>query len=156
MEPKDRIETLVKTKVSSMKERVSGNMMSGRAATGAQYQVPQEELEALLVERPAAPKKTAELLIQQYGSPNEATPTLLIWHENGPWKRMEITRDEGAHDFPTPHTDYIAQTIDYFVPVEGLTQGQLAVNLGVRRDVVDDLRARVKRVDGGVVEEPRR
>lgn len=61
-------------------------------------------------------------MIEHYGVPNEATPTMLIWHNNGPWKRTVVTRDEGQHNFPTPHTDYIAQTIDYFVPVERLTE----------------------------------
>ncbi len=54
--------------------------------------------------------------------PNEATPTLLIWHDTGPWKRTIITSDETAHDFPTPHTDYISQTINYDVPVEKLPE----------------------------------
>ena len=47
MEPKDRIETLVTTKVCTTKERLSGNMMSGGVATGAQYEVPQQELKGL-------------------------------------------------------------------------------------------------------------
>lgn len=54
----------------------------------------------------------------EYGLPNEATPTLLIWHDSGPWKRTIITSDETAHDFPTPHTDYISQTLNYDIPLE--------------------------------------
>ncbi len=56
--------------------------------------------------------------IKKYGLPNEATPTLLIWHNSGPWKRTIITSDETAHDFPTPHTDYISQTLNYDIPLE--------------------------------------
>ena len=114
MEPKDRVETLVKTKVSSVHKRMSG----GDAPTGARYRVEPPEVEAILAEWPAAPKKVAQDIIGRYGPPNEATPTLLIWHNNGPWKRTVITRDEALHQFPTPHTDYITQTIDYRVPVE--------------------------------------
>ena len=122
MEPKDRIETLVKTKAGAMKERMQGNMLEGGMAAGAKYEVPREELEPLLADWPPAPKKTAELMIEQYGVPNEATPTMLIWHQNGPWKKTVVTRDEGEHNFPTPHTDYISQTIDYRVPIEKLTE----------------------------------
>ena len=75
-------------------------------------------MDAVLAEWLAAPKKVAQDIIGRYGPPNEATPTLLIWHNNGPWKRTVITRDEALHQFPTPHTDYITQTIDYRVPVE--------------------------------------
>ncbi len=67
---------------------------------------------------PEAPKKVARATLERYGPPNEATPTLLVWHGNGPWKRTEVTADERPHKFPTPHTDYIAQFIDYGVPVE--------------------------------------
>ena len=67
---------------------------------------------------PRRGRANAQDIIGRYGPPNEATPTLLIWHNNGPWKRTVITRDEALHKFPTPHTDYITQTIDDRVPVE--------------------------------------
>lgn len=114
MDPKDRVETLIKTKVSSVHKRVAGN----DTPEGARYQVEQEEVEAIIAEWPAAPKKVAQGLLDRYGMPNEATPSMLIWHNNGPWKRTVITRDEALHKFPTPHTDYITQTIDYRVPIE--------------------------------------
>jgi len=114
MDPKDRVETLIKTKVSSVHKRVAGN----DTPEGARYQVEQEEVEAIIAEWPAAPKKVAQGLLDRYGMPNEATPSMLIWHNSGPWKRTVITRDEALHKFPTPHTDYITQTIDYRVPVE--------------------------------------
>ena len=118
MEPKDRVETLVKTKASSVHKRMSG----GDAPAGARYRAEQPEVDAILAEWPAAPKKVAQDIIGRYGPPNEATPTLLIWHHNGPWKRTVITRDEALHQFPTPHTDYITQTIDDRVPVEKLVE----------------------------------
>jgi hypothetical protein len=111
---KDKLETLVKTKAGSIHKRISGE----EAAHGAQYVVEQTEVDALLESWPPAPKKVAGDLIDKYGQPNEATPTKLIWHNNGPWKRTLITSDEHLHKFPTPHTDYITQTIDYPVPVE--------------------------------------
>lgn len=83
---------------------------------GARYQV--EQAEAVIAEWPAAPKKVGQGLLDRYGMPNEATPSMLIWHNNGSWKRTVIIRDEALHKFPTPHTDYITQTIDYRVPIE--------------------------------------
>ena len=114
MDPRDCVETLVKTKASSLHKRISGN--DSPAGTG--YQVEQADVEAILADWPAAPKKVAAGLLDRYGPPNEATPSQLIWHNNGPWKRTVVTRDEALHDFPTPHTDYITQTIAYHVPVE--------------------------------------
>jgi uncharacterized protein with HEPN domain len=63
-------------------------------------------------------KKSANLTIEQYGSPNEAIPSRLIWYNNGPWKRTIVYRDEIPHDFPQPHTDIIEQVINYSVPQE--------------------------------------
>jgi len=113
MDPKDRVETLVKTKASSLQKRLGGD--DTPAAEG--LRVGQEQVGAIIADWPAAPKKVAQDILGRYGPPNEATPTLLIWHNNGPWKRTVVTRDEALHQFPTPHTDYITQTIDYRVPV---------------------------------------
>ena len=114
MDPKDRVETLVKTKASSIHKRISGN----DTPAGARYVVEQADVEAIFAGWPAAPKKVAEGLLGLYGPPNEVTPSRVIWHNNGPWKRTVVTPAEALHNFPTPHTDYITQTIAYRVPVE--------------------------------------
>ncbi|MFD1736862.1 hypothetical protein ACFSCX_09825 [Bacillus salitolerans] len=62
--------------------------------------------------------KAANLTIEQYGPPNEATQSRLIWYNNGPWKRTIVYRDEIPHDFPQPHTDVIENCINYTVPPE--------------------------------------
>ena len=117
MEPKDRIEAVAKTKLGAQREKASDGSDS---APGAGHLVSQIEVDAIVQNWPTAPKKIVGETIETYGLPNEATPTLLIWHDSGPWKRTIITSDETAHDFPTPHTDYISQTINYDVPVEKL------------------------------------
>ncbi len=118
MDPKDRLETIAKTKASARQEKAD----TRAGAPGEQFTVPLQDVEAIIESWPAAPKKVAEETIRRYGPPNEATPTLLIWHRNGQWKRTEITSDETIHNFPTPHTDYITQKIDYHVPVEKLAE----------------------------------
>jgi hypothetical protein len=52
----------------------------------------------------------------KYGAPDEVTPTMLVWHDNGPWKRTTISRDAVPHRFPGPHDDVMEQVIDYRVP----------------------------------------
>lgn len=70
----------------------------------------------------AMSKKAANLTIEQYGPPNEAIASRLIWYNNGPWKRTIVYRDEIPHDFPQPHTDVIENIINYQVPPEKLSE----------------------------------
>ena len=119
MERRDRIEAVAKTKAGAKQEEASGG---AETAPGGAYRVDQPQVDQIIESWPAAPKKIVEETISQYGLPNEGTPTMLIWHDNGPWKRTIITSDETAHDFPTPHTDFITQTINYDVPVEKLPE----------------------------------
>lgn len=63
------------------------------------------------------PKEEALKMINKYGLPDEATVNRLIWHNNGPWKRTEITRYTIPHNFPTPHQDFLEQTVHYRIPV---------------------------------------
>lgn len=114
MEPQERIETLAKSKTSRMQQKLDGE----GGPQGAELSLEPGEAEAILESWPAAPKQHAEYIIEKYGPPNEATPTMLIWHDNGQWKRTIISTDEREHNFPTPHTDYISQFIDYPVPIE--------------------------------------
>lgn len=67
---------------------------------------------------PDIPQKVARTMLDKYGPPNEATPSRLIWYNNGPWKRTIVYRDEVPHNFPKPHVDVLEQFIDYRVPVE--------------------------------------
>ncbi|WP_164667260.1 hypothetical protein [Virgibacillus doumboii] len=63
------------------------------------------------------PLEGAKTIIQKYGYPQEATNSRLIWYNNGPWKRTIVHRESIPHNFPTPHPDFLEQTIDYHVPV---------------------------------------
>lgn len=80
--------------------------------------VPIDVVEGIINDWGAAPKNVVNLTIDQYGPPNEATESRLIWYKNGPWKRTIVYRDEIPHDFPQPHTDYIENYINYTVPPE--------------------------------------
>lgn len=60
-------------------------------------------------------KKAVMAAMNSYGAPNEATATMLVWHNNGPWKRSLIYSHETEHDFPMPHKDVWEQVVDYRV-----------------------------------------
>jgi hypothetical protein len=80
---------------------------------GTQQSVHADHARDTIRDWPAAPKAVGEALLEHYGAPNEATPTKLLWYRTGPWARMELTADEIIHDFPTRHTDFLTQYVDY-------------------------------------------
>lgn len=43
---------------------------------------------------PKEAKKAAEMMIQKYGEPDEITAMRLVWHDNGPWKRTIVTKED--------------------------------------------------------------
>ncbi|MGM7701510.1 hypothetical protein ACSVDE_07255 [Pseudalkalibacillus sp. Hm43] len=57
-------------------------------------------------------------LIQKYGMPDEYTTSALLWFHRGPWNNIMLFRESVPHDFPTPHKDFLEQTISYKVPIE--------------------------------------
>jgi len=68
---------------------------------------------------PKNPRESAMRLIDYYGPPDEVTPSMLVWRRTKDgWKRTVLSREEVPHDFPSHHTDYLEQIIDYRVPVE--------------------------------------
>ncbi|HXH01388.1 MAG TPA: hypothetical protein VNI56_04280 [Xanthomonadaceae bacterium] len=67
---------------------------------------------------PKTPKDVAMKMIAKYGQPNEVTPTMLMWHDNGPWKHTMVFKQEVKHDFPGPHIDVLQQVINYKVPLD--------------------------------------
>ncbi|UOR11346.1 hypothetical protein [Halobacillus amylolyticus] len=80
--------------------------------------VDRDKVQAIINDWNAMSKKSANLTMEQYGPPNEAISSRLIWYNNGPWKRTIVYRDEIPHDFPQPHTDVIENYINYSVPPE--------------------------------------
>ena len=94
------------------------HMIKGEPETqgGADLWAAPGEAERIIGGWPIPQKKVAEQMLAKYGPPNEATPTRLTWYQNAPWKRTEVTSDVVEHHWPTVHTDFLTQTIDYRVP----------------------------------------
>lgn len=111
----ERMATVGAAKGSALKHKLLGEPP---IEPGRDYVVDPREVDNLVEQWPAAPKQGAEQMIRQYGPPNEATPTMLFWYDNGPWKRTVVSRNEVVHEFPTSHTDFLTQYVDYRVPVD--------------------------------------
>jgi hypothetical protein len=67
---------------------------------------------------PEESREAAQLVIDKYGEPVEATDTQLVWHNPGPWKRIVASKAFYQHNFPAPHADCIESFIDYRVSIE--------------------------------------
>lgn len=64
------------------------------------------------------PRQLAMQMIEKYGQADEISDTMLIWHNNGTWKRTILRNEELPHNFPQPHKDKLENVIDYHVPPE--------------------------------------
>ncbi|CAN5621598.1 hypothetical protein BH23ACI1_BH23ACI1_32970 [soil metagenome] len=76
------------------------------------------QLATMLTAWPATSREVAETIIEKYGAPHETTASMLIWHNNGPWKRTIVYRDTVPHHFPMPHPDLLEQVVNYRVPLD--------------------------------------
>jgi hypothetical protein len=76
----------------------------------------QATMQAVLARWPDESREAAQLVVDTYGEPDEVTPSMMVWHRVGPWKRVIATRAFDAHEFPAPHHDCVESVIDYAVP----------------------------------------
>lgn len=67
-------------------------------------------------EWPENAREAAQLVVDQYGDPDEVMKSWVVWHQPGPWKRIVASREVHDHHFPTPHLDSVESVIDYRFP----------------------------------------
>lgn len=79
-------------------------------------QVTPEQTQQLIKDWPDVSKEAAKAMTEKYGQPDEATQSMLVWHENGPWLRTIVYKEAVDHDFPMPHKDVLEQFVSYDVP----------------------------------------
>jgi hypothetical protein len=84
--------------------------------------ITQQTVDELTRDWPKTPREAAQTVMRKYGPPDEASPEMLVWLGNGPWKYTVLWRQEVPHDFPTPHHDVLQQFIDYRVPPDAVTE----------------------------------
>ncbi len=82
--------------------------------------VDRASVDKVLADWPAKPKAVAYQMIKKYGTPNVAGTEMLVWHDNGPWKRTTVYREEVPHHFPKVHTDLLEQVVEVKVPADKL------------------------------------
>ncbi len=83
--------------------------------------IAQAAASSLITHWPGKSRRAAYALIEKYGTPHEATPSMLIWQYNGPWKRTVIHRDGVNHNVPYSHIDILEQTVDAKVQSSALS-----------------------------------
>ena len=76
---------------------------------------------AVIEKWPEESREAAQLVVDKYGEPHEATDSFLVWHRVGPWKRIVASREFYEHRFPAPHYDSVESVLDYEVPSEMFT-----------------------------------
>lgn len=92
----------------------------GPAAQAQSSMMPMDEagVRAMMAGWPEASRMAAMDMMQKYGPPQEATASMLVWKNNGPWKWTRIFNEAVQHNFPMPHPDVLEQAIDYQAPVD--------------------------------------
>lgn len=92
-------------------------------STAIAADAPATKLDAVSVtsmtsEWPDVTKEVIKKTMAKYGAPHEATASMLVWHNNSPWKRTIIYKQSTPHDFPMAHVDVMQQFIDFRVKPE--------------------------------------
>ena len=67
---------------------------------------------------PARPRLAVQEMMGKYGEPVEVSSESVVWHNEGAYKRIMVTKKEIPHDFPKPHMDFLEHTILYNVPTD--------------------------------------
>lgn len=80
--------------------------------------ITQANLDNLTASWPEASRLAIADLVKKYGTPNEATASMVVWYNNGPWKKSIVYKEEVTHLFPKKHVDVLQQFVDYKVPVD--------------------------------------
>ncbi|MDK1490826.1 hypothetical protein QN219_12210, partial [Sinorhizobium sp. 7-81] len=84
--------------------------------------MPEQNFSKYVQDWPEESREAAQLVIDQYGEPNETTESQLVWHRPGPWKRIVASKTFYEHNFPAPHNDSVESVIDYRVPPEKFSE----------------------------------
>lgn len=101
---------------SEKAKQATTESISDTSNTLAKGNISQSTIDQLVSDWPEASQKATKKTIEKYGLPNEASGSMIVWHNNRPWKRTIIYKEELTHLFPKKHSDVLEQFIDYKVP----------------------------------------
>ena len=119
--------------LASLTACTSTNRMSSVSAT---------EAKRMISGWPAKTQEVATTTMAKYGAPNEVTGTMLVWNNNGPWKKTIIHKEPVQHNFPMTHLDLLEQFVDYSVPADKYDQMALYDGSVVIARTVGEMSAR--------------
>lgn len=74
------------------------------------------DAQEIMKDWPGESREAAQIVVDTYGEPDEATASLLLWHSPGPWKRIIAYKEFDNHQFPAPHIDSVESFISYTAP----------------------------------------
>jgi predicted outer membrane protein len=125
MKPSLKILTIVITAVSGMLSSCDTPASDNKTATNdtmnrTQSNAAMSDKEGMpdVSSWPERPRLAAKEMFAKYGAPVEVSSEAIIWHNEGPFKRIMVTKKEVPHDFPLPHMDFLEHTISYNVPID--------------------------------------
>ena len=114
--PKDTI-PLVSTKMDTMKMGNQDKTQMDTMAMDHKNMMPMGKMMVPdLTTWPEASQMAAKEMTDKYGQPQIMSDRMLVWANNGIWKRTIVYKQEAQHDFPVPHKDVVQQFISYKVP----------------------------------------
>lgn len=76
----------------------------------------QETVEKALSQWPKVAHSAAASIMEKYGVPNRIRHALLLWNDNGDWKKTVVYRYGAFHSYPEDHRDVLEQSVAYDVP----------------------------------------
>jgi hypothetical protein len=109
----------MKQKISAVAAIVVLSIVFGACSSTTRLSsVSTNQAKGLISGWPAKSQEVANTIMDKYGAPDEVTATMLVWHNNGPWKKTVVSKDPVPHNFPMQHEDLVEQFIDYQVPLD--------------------------------------
>lgn len=100
---------------------------------------------------PEVSKKAATAMMNKYGEPDEATATMLLWRDTGPFVRTIVYSEPVQHNFPKPHQDVLEQAINYDVPAEKFSDLAAYDGSVIAERTKGELAARCDREDANIL-----
>jgi hypothetical protein len=81
-----------------------------KTAQTEKEQISEERLSEVTTDWPEQNMELKDRLVEKYGRPHEATSSMVIWHNNGPWVKTVLTNETGAQ--------MLRQTASFHIPAE--------------------------------------
>ena len=108
--------TISRTAAKTARAVIVAAVLSGGLWSAPAQADKMDDANSMMANWSADAQKAAKGMMKIHGAPDESTPTMLVWHNSGPWKRIIASNMVTPHNFPGPHPDSVEQTLSYKVP----------------------------------------